>query len=104
MQAWETLTGPSPQGENSRRVSEKELQRHNHANDDGPIPGGELIWQALQRDLEYVHRVGDYLAYVLDTGKEVMAPYQGGSSGQPEGIGAQRQRVYCGRIRFKVKL
>ena len=57
-------------------------------NDDVSLPEGQLTWQALQRDLGYVHRVGDHLAYELDTGKEVMAPYQGGSPRQPEGIGA----------------
>ncbi len=44
-------------------------------NDDVALPEGQLTWQALQRDLGYVHAESKgYPTYELDTGKKAMAP------------------------------
>lgn len=81
------------------------MQQGYQPNDDGSPPKMFIDMEALRRDLEYVHAESDdYLAYELDTDQEAMAPTREEALAKLKELAPDAKRVYCDKIRIKVKV
>ena len=64
----------------------------------------EIDLEALRRDLEYVQAESDdYFAYELETGQEAMAPTKEEAIAKLKKMAPNAKRVYCDKIRLKVR-
>ena len=80
------------------------MQQDNQPNDDGSLPGTDVNWESLRRDLEHVSAESvDYLAYELDTGIGAMAPTKEEALAKLKELAPHANRIFCDKMRLKVK-
>ena len=80
------------------------MQQDNQPNHNKSLPHTEIDLEALRRDLEYVHAESvDYLAYELETRKEAMAPTREEAIAKLKELAPNAKKVYCDKIRMKVR-